>query len=751
MPTLLANLANLQFVLFSRKADFQIHSQNLAQTILMKCFLQGAIFTLFLLAFMPAFANDFPNYQRPINPKDVTIIRDKWGTPHIYGQTDADAAYGLAYSLCESQFEGLQLTLIAGLGHMGLVEGKDGAKADFFQHAIGTDSIVNARYDKAFSEGFKHYLKAYAQGINDYAANHPDNIVLERIYPVGPKDIVKAHFISLAFVTGAQDPIQDILEGSYEEKDKNGVGSNAFAFNTHRTVDSSTYLCIDPHLPLKGDLTVTEAHMVSDEGMNMMGALPPGGVSVLMGTNQNLGWAHTWNGLDLVDVYKLEMHPDKDLHYKFDGEWLRLDERPVKLKVNLWWFINIPVKRTTYWSKYGPTFQSDDGEFYALRYGANQTINYAEQWYRMGKAKNLEEFKDAMSMRAVPRFNTVYADDKDNTFLIGYGSIPDRDTSYDWTGVVPGDTFATLWQELHTLDQMPQKKNPDCGYLYNMNNTPYNLTCDEEAMYCPPHHETMGYRLKNNNRSRRFEELMNNCGEYVSFSDMKRFKYDRSYPQQSVFLESVEPLLQVDTSDYPEVSTLLHAMQNWDRRATLESVPATYFLLTFNYIFDKKGYDDHAFFTGIDVSQELFIDAVTYAKEFLQKHYNTTNVPLKKVQRLIRGDKNKPMPGFPDALAAAYSKPHKNGQYKTFISSGYTMFVEYTNDGASRIETVLPFGTSNDPDSPHFSDQMDLFVNQQTKTMSLDLDSVLHNAERLYHPYTNQKVTKKQFQTLKNQ
>lgn len=746
MLTLLANLSNQQHVLIKSKADFCFPNQNIPASRLMRNLVQGAISVLFLLTFIPAFASDFPDYQRPINPKNTTIIRDKWGTPHIYGQTDADAAYGLAYSLCESQFKGLQLTLIAGSGHMGLVEGKDGAKADFFQHAIGTDSIVNAKYKNAFSNSFKQYLKAYAQGINDYASNHQDNIVLERIYPITPKDIVKAHFISLAFVTGAQDPVQDILNGSYEEENT-GTGSNAFAFNAHRTVDSSTYLCIDPHLPLKGDLTVTEAHMVSNEGMNMMGALAPGGVSVLLGTNENLGWAHTWNGLDLVDVYKLDMHPEDDLRYKFDGEWHTLAKRPVKLKVNIWWFINIPVKRTTYWSKYGPTFKSDDGEFYSLRYAANQNINYAEQWYRMGKASNLDEFKDAMSMRAVPRFNTVYADDQDNIFLIGYGSIPDRDTSYDWTGVVPGDTSATLWQDLHTLDNMPQKKNPECGYLYNMNNTPYNLSCEEEAIYCPSFHETMGYRLKNNNRSRRFEELMNNCGEYVSFSDMKRFKYDRTYPQQSVFLESVTPLLEVDTADYPNISQLINAMQNWDRRATLESVPATYFLLTFNYIFNKKGYDDHAFFTGIDVSQELFIDAVTYAKDFLEEHYNTTDVPLKKVQRLIRGDKNKPMPGFPDALAAAYTKPHKNGQYKTFVSSGYTMFVEYTSDGASRVESVLPFGISNDPDSPHFSDQMDLFVNQRTKSMSLDLDTVLHNAERLYHPYTDEEVTKKQFQT----
>ncbi len=640
----------------------------------------------------------------------------------------------------------MQLTLVAGSGHMGLLEGKDGAKADFFQHAIGTDSIVNSRYESAFSDSFKIYLQGYAQGINDYASEHPDQIIMDRIYPVTPKDIIKAHFLSVAAVTGAQDPIQDILDGAFKDSTTN-KGSNAFAFNAQRTVDSTTYLCIDPHLPLSGDLTVTEAHIVSNEGMNMLGALPPIGVSVMMGTNENLGWAHTWNGLDLVDVYKLDMHPDKDLRYKFDGEWHKLRERPVKLKVNLWWFINIPVKRTTYWSKYGPTFKSDEGNFYALRYPANQKINYAEQWFRMGKANNLQQFKDAMNMLAVPRFTTVYADDNNNTYLVGYGSIPKRDTSYNWQGLLPGDTSATLWTDLHQIDKMPHIKNPSCGYVYNMNNTPFDATCHKEIGFCPPSYDVMGYRLKHNNRSRRFQELINNCGEYVSFGDMKDFKYDKTYPQQSVFLESLKPHLEVNPSQYPEVETLLKGMQNWDRHAHLESVPATYFLITFNYIFNKKGYDDHAFFTGIDVSQEMFINAVKHTKAFLKEHYNTLDVPLKKVQRIIRGDKNKPMPGFPDVLAAVYSKSHKNGQYKTRISSGYTMFVEYTKEGASRIETILPYGTSNNPDSPHYNDQMELYAEQETKKMSLSLDTALQNAEQIYHPHINKKLTREQFNT----
>ena len=35
----------------------------------------------------------------------VTIIRDDWGVPHVYGRTDADAVFGLMYAQCEENFQ----------------------------------------------------------------------------------------------------------------------------------------------------------------------------------------------------------------------------------------------------------------------------------------------------------------------------------------------------------------------------------------------------------------------------------------------------------------------------------------------------------------------------------------------------------------------------------------------------------------------------------------------------------------------
>ncbi len=94
-----------------------------------------------------------------------------------------------------------------------------------------------------------------------------------------------------------------------------------------------------------------------------------------------------------------------------------------------------------------------------------------------------------------------------------------------------------------------------------------------------------------------------------------------------------------------------------------------------------------------------------------------------------------PMPGFPDALAANYSKQNKeNGKYYGYIGDSYTMLVEYGPNGPVRIESLSPYGSSAMPDSPHYTDQLPLFSTQQTKVMTLDWEQIKKDAERIYQP-----------------
>lgn len=112
-------------------------------------------------------------------------------------------------------------------------------------------------------------------------------------------------------------------------------GSNAYAFNSGKTKDGNTYLNINAHQPLDGPVSWYEAHLCSNEGWNISGALFPCSPVVLLGCNENLGWAHTVNNPDKLDVYQLEINPANKLQYKFDNEWLTLEEKQVKLHVKM--------------------------------------------------------------------------------------------------------------------------------------------------------------------------------------------------------------------------------------------------------------------------------------------------------------------------------------------------------------------------------------------------------------------------------
>lgn len=668
---------------------------------------------------------------------NVTIARDTFGVPHIYGKTDADAAYGLAWAHCEDDFKTLNEMLILIKGHHGRTSGVDGATTDFFVHSLGAKQIAEERYEKDISPEFREYLEGFAAGINDYAKSHKKELTVKRVYPVTPVDIIQGYVLQMTLISDAHKPVSKIIDGKFDQiQEQEPKGSNAFAFSPNRTTNGNTMLCVNPHVPFEGFFSWYEAHMKSDEGLDMIGALLPGGVSLFLGTNQNLGWAHTWNGLDLVDVYHLTMHPKKKNLYWLDGRWHKLETGVAKLRVKLKkWLPVIPVRKKTYWSKYGPTYKSKNGEFYSIRFGANQDIRVAEQWFKMTKAKNLEEFREILKMGALARFNIVYADKEGHIFYVNNGMIPKRNSAYNWTAVVPGDTSATLWTNLYEVDSLPMIQDPDCGYVYNVNNTPYHATCDEENIPYGQFATDMGFRMGDNNRSMRFQQLMRE-NQQVDFETMKKIKWDNSYPDTSAFINSIMVMMDsTELSSKPELNRMKQAMRSWDREADPQSVEATWFLMVFDYVFKEKDWNDGAFMGPVAIEPELFEEALQFSHDRLIEHFGGIDIPIEQVQRIRRGDSaDYYMPGFPDALAANYSKRKDDGTYEGFIGDAYTLVVEYDKTGPIKIETLHPLGASARPESKHYTDQMPLFSKQTPKPMTMDWDEILKTAERVYHP-----------------
>ncbi len=118
----------------------------------------------------------------------------------------------------------------------------------------------------------------------------------------------------------------------------------------------------------------------------------------------------------------------------------------------------------------------------------------------------------------------------------------------------------------------------------------------------------------------------------------------------------------------------------------------------------------------------------------MQTHFGRTDIMLGDLQKLVRGGKEWPVWGMPDVLSPHWTAPLKNGKLKVVGGDGLVMFVRFPKSGLPQIETINIYGASARPDNPHYDDQVELFLQQKTKSMSLDKNIVYKNAKSIYHP-----------------
>jgi len=181
------------------------------------------------------------------NTKNIQIARDEFGVPHIFGKSDADAAYGLAWAHAEDDFETIQKTVLAGKGLAGRVFGEEGAAIDFFVHLLDTKEIAKTKYEESFSPEFKKVLEGYAAGLNDYAYQHPEELLYAPAFPITAQEISSAYILSLAQMAGADRAVQAIFNGTVPKiaEDSLPKGSNAIAIHPSRTDSGESFLAIN--------------------------------------------------------------------------------------------------------------------------------------------------------------------------------------------------------------------------------------------------------------------------------------------------------------------------------------------------------------------------------------------------------------------------------------------------------------------------------------------------------------------------
>ena len=660
---------------------------------------------------------------------DVQIIRDEWGIPHILGKTDADTAHGLAYAHAEDDFATIQDVFLAVRGKLASEAGLAMAPNDYYVRLIRLWDGLDEKY-ATLDPKFRAICQAYTDGLNLYASRHPEKLK-RNIWPAKPQDLVAGSIHKLPMMFGLHNALARLMAdaekplsvASVLNPDQLPIGSNFIAVGPSRSADQATRVCINSHQPWTGPVAWYEAHLISEEGQNIYGGLFPGSPVIFLGHNENIAWGHTVNQPDLVDIFELEIHPENENQYKIDGEWLDLERRLAPLEVRLWRDFRWTVNREVLYSIYGPAMRVG-GRVFAVRYAGIGEFRQIEQWYRMGRAQSLEQFKDAMRIQALAMFNTGYGDRDGNIFYAYNALLPERAAGYDWSGTVPGNTRDTLWTKYRPFDELPIVENPKSGFIQNCNSDPFQTSIGGDNPDESGFPENYGIEKWMTNRARRAVELYGN-DESITHDEFFRYKYDKLYSEKSNLRRQVVAFVEAQAGN-SVLKKEIDLLRQWNGETTKDNRSAALVLLTFRPRSNSsKRKTEH----------ERTLEQLQKASENLVKHFGRINVEWGKVNRLVRGDKNLPLGGGPDTLRAIYGRPQEDGTLAGQAGDCFFQFVEWGKDGQLNAWAMNQFGSSpGNLGSLHHTDQAPLFAEEKLRKVPFTREEVLGKAKQTYRP-----------------
>ncbi len=502
------------------------------------------------------------------------------------------------------------------------------------------------------------------------------------------------------------------------------LGSNAWAVAPEKSGGPTT-LISNSHQPLRGGVAWYELTVESEEGWHFTGANFPGSPFPFLGHNEHLGWTNTVNRPDMIDIYKLEMD-DTGTRYRLDGEWRELESRDVILPVR-YGPITLPVPRTVHRSVHGPVIQNENG-FFAIRYGAIGEMQQLDAYYRLNKATTLAQWEAQIARMAIPSTNFIYADTQGNIAYIYNAAIPDRpeDVKADWRSILPGDRSDLIWDGSVGYDRIPKVINPASGWVYNSNNEPFTAAGAGSDLDPEDFSPVLGIERKQTNRSWRAYKLMSEAS-VLDRATLERIKYDTAYERKGyvdVMMTALEGL-RVEG----ELARARDLLLGWDYTADNQG-PADALAYLMIRDFMSAEYQNKGEYP--DIREHL-----KQAVDHLNTHFGRIDPPMSDLVRLRQGDVDLPLDGGSDTLRAATTwEVDDDGRLSLVHGDSFIQWVEWPAPGKpGRVtsRSIQPFGAaSTRPGSPHYTDQMQLYVDHKLKPVRFWRNDVEAHAKRRY-------------------
>ncbi len=432
----------------------------------------------------------------------MSIYRDSYGVPHVFGPTDASCVFGFVYAQAEDYFWQIEDNYIRSLGQAAEVYGEKSLPDDLLNRALEIPKLSQEEFEKA-SPQTRAFNQATADALNYFLSMHPQ--VKPRLithfepwqsmafgrFALYQSFIYQKSGLSAADIIPVVQEVREKKVGAIRlkanffaelasaERDRQSmaqhVGSNMWAIRPEKSASGKALLFINPHQPFFGPGQWYEGHLVSGEGWDLVGASFFGSPFPTIGHNAYLAWSHTVNNPDVVDTYAITFDKADPLKYRYGEGWKQAQTWVDTVKVRS---AEATTARQFRFTKtlQGPIVAIRNGKPLAIRLAKFEQGGALEEWYAMSKAKSVAEFKAAMKPCNIPMFNTMVADSGGNIFYVYNGAVPKRSTKFDWSKPVDGSDPATQWQGYHSFDELPQMENPKCGFLQNCNQQPLTTT-----------------------------------------------------------------------------------------------------------------------------------------------------------------------------------------------------------------------------------------------------------------------------------
>ena len=691
--------------------------------------------------------------------QNVTIIRDDWGVPHIYGETDADAVFGMIYAQAEDDFNRIEVNFLNSQGRLAEAEGEAEIWRDLRMKLFIDPVDMQTQYD-ASPQWLKDLMDAWASGLNYYLYTHPEvePRVLTRFEPwmaltfsegsIGG-DIERVNLGRLEAFYGQPSNARAALDrepssttlamvhSGLDEPDMNEepTGSNGIAIAPANTSAGNALLLINPHTSF---FFREELHMVSEQGLDAYGAVTWGQFFVYQGFNENAGWMHTSSGVDNIDEFlETVIERDGTLYYRYGDE-----ERPVTVRQ-----VTVPYKTdtgmaerefTTYRTHHGPIVREIDGSWVSVAL-MEEPMNALIQSYMRTKAQNYDEYIEVMRTHTNSSNNTVFADSEGNIAYLHSNFIPVRDTRFNYLQPVDGSDPATDWQGVHTIEETPNAVNPSVGWLQNTNNWPFSAAGPDS-----PRRDEFPVYVQRSGENARGLHAMRVLEGKTDFTLQSLI--DAAFDSYLTGFEELIPALvraydQADASNplKAELADQVNILRDWDLRWSVESI-ATSLAIFFGEETRRLDASER------EVPQQL-LQALSAASARLEADFGSWRTPWGDINRFQRltGDIVQPFDdagpstpvGFPSgrwgSLASFGARAYP--QTKKWYGTSGNSFVAVVEFGDQvRARAVTAGGLDSDPSSPHFNDQAELYATGDLREVYYYRADVEDHMEREYHP-----------------